>query len=95
MGIIGAPPHNNSSLYQLREGDKKRPVFVVFDYEGGGRGGGGNAKILRSFFISYYFFGVFWNDPRPPKYALELRGYVKYMFFFLHFTVHYSQELKV
>ena len=26
-------------------------------------------------------FGVFQNDPGPPKYALELRGYVKYMFF--------------
>ena len=40
------------------------------------------------------FFGEFQNDPGPPKYALELGGYVKYMFS-LHFTVHYSQELKV
>ena len=37
---------------------------------------------------------MFQNDPGPPKYALELRDYVKYMFF-LHFTLHYSQELKV
>ena len=26
------------------------------------------------------FFWVFQNDPQPPKYALELRDYVKYMF---------------
>ena len=60
---------------------KKRPVFVVFDYE---RGRGGRQKCKRTtkpFFISYAFFGVFQNDPGPPKYALELRGYVKYMFF--------------
>ena len=60
-------------------GDKKRPFFEVFDNEGGGVGG--NVKRLRSFFISYAFFGVFQNDPGPPKYALELRGYVKKMFF--------------
>ena len=41
-----------------------------------------------------FFFRLFQNDPGPPKFALELRGYVKYIFF-LHFTVHYSQELKV
>ena len=46
-----------------------------------GGGGGGNAKRLQSFFINYVFFGVFQNDLGPPKYALELRGYVKYMFF--------------
>ena len=42
-------------LHKLREGfKKKRPVFVVFDYEGGG-GVSGNVKRLRSFFISYAF----------------------------------------
>ena len=64
----------------LKGRGKKRPVFVVFDYEGG-EGVSGYVKRLRSFFISYAFFGVFQNDPGPPKYALELRGYVKYMFF--------------
>ena len=39
--------------------------------------------------------GVFQNDPGPPEYALELRDYVKYMFFSLHFSLHYSQELNV
>ena len=58
------------------------PFFVVFDYKGG-RGVGGNAKRLRSFFISYDFFGVFQNDPGPPKYALEFRDYVKGPFIFL------------
>ena len=42
---------------KVREGvNKKRPVFVVFDYEGGG-GVGGNVKRLQSYFISYAFFG--------------------------------------
>ena len=26
--------HIGATMQQLREGDKKRPVFVVFDYEG-------------------------------------------------------------
>ena len=73
----------------------KRPFFIVFDYEGGGRGVGGNVKRLRSYFYKLCFFRVFQNDPGPPKYALELRDYVKYMFFFLHFTLHYSLELMV
>ena len=64
----------------IREGLKKKALFVVFYYEWGG-GVGGNAKRLQSFFINYVFFGVFQNDLGPPKYALELRGYVKYMFF--------------
>ena len=34
-------------LIYIREGLKKRPVFVVFDYEGGGGEGGGNAKRLQ------------------------------------------------
>ena len=37
----------------IREGVKKRPVFVVFYYEGVGVCE--NAKRLRSFFISYAF----------------------------------------
>ena len=37
---------------------------------------------------------MFQNDPGPPKYDLEVRGYVN-TGFFLHFTVHYSQEPKV
>ena len=59
---------------------KKRPFFWFFSQNGGG-GVGGNAKRLQSFFINYVFFGVFQNDPGPLKYALELRSYVKYMFF--------------
>ena len=73
-------------IHDKVRGELKRPVFVVFDYErgrGGGGGGwyGGNVKRQQNFFISYAFFGVFQNDPGPPKYALELRGCVKYMFF--------------
>ena len=50
---------------------------------------------MRSTLLSLLcFFGVFQNDPGPPNYALELRDYVKYMFF-LHFTLCYSLELKV
>ena len=30
--------------------------------------------------IYHALIGVFKNDLGPPKYALELRGYVKYMF---------------
>ena len=41
-------------------GQKKRPVFVVFDYEGGGGGVSGNAKRLRSFFYKLCFF---WSVP--------------------------------
>ena len=59
---------------------KKGPFCSLLLQMGGG-GVGGNAKRLQSFFINYAFFGVFQNDPGPLKYALELRGYVKYMFF--------------
>ena len=61
----------------------------------GGGGVGGNAKRLQSFFINYVFFGVFQNDLGPPKYALESMDYVKYMFSFVYFTLHYGLELKV
>ena len=46
------------------------------------------------FFISHALVGVFQNDPGPPKYDLELRDYVKCMFF-LHFILHSGLELKV
>ena len=64
------------------EGDEKKwPVFVVFYYEGGK--GRRKCKILRNFFISHAFVGVFQNYPGPLKHASELRDYVKYMFSFL------------
>ena len=47
-----------------------------------------------SLFINHAFVGVFQNDPGPPKYDLELRDYVKCMFF-LHFILHSGLELKV
>ena len=64
----------------LRRGVKKSFFFVVFDYEGGG-GVRRKCKKTTKLFYKLCFFGVFQNDPGPPKYALELRGYVKYMFF--------------
>ena len=40
---------------------------------------GGNVKDHKAFLlISPAFVGVFQNDPGPPKYALELRDYVKF-----------------
>ena len=45
------------------------------------RGGvGGDVKELLGFFINHVFIGVFQYDSGPPKHALELRDYVKYMF---------------
>ena len=35
---------------------------------------------LLGFFINHVFIGVFQYDSGPPKHALELRDYVKYMF---------------
>ena len=64
--------------HSLRGVLKKEVVFVVFGYEG--EGVGGNVKRLRGYFYKLCFFGVFQNGPGPPKYALELRDYVKYMF---------------
>ena len=47
----------------------------------GGVGVGGDVKELIGFFINHVFVGVFQYDFGPPKHALELRDYVKYMFF--------------
>ena len=84
-GLFFTPSLTQKSKYisttkkrkKLRVRDKKRPVFWSLWLR---RGSGGRQKCKRLrcfFFISYAFFGVFQNDPRPPKYALELRDYVK------------------
>ena len=44
--------------------------------------GDGILKRLWGFFINHVFVGVFQNDPGPPKYALELRDYVKNILLF-------------
>ena len=49
---------------------KRRPFFVVFDYEGGGIGR--NVKRLRSYFLNHVFVGVFQYVPGPPKHVLHL-----------------------
>ena len=73
---------------------KKWPVFVVFYYEGGE--GRRKCKILRNFFISHAFVGVFQNYPGPLKHASELRDYVKYMFSFLAiFFVPFPNSLSI
>ena len=55
----------------LREGiNKKKALFVVFYYKGGGVGG--NVKRLQNFFINHVFFGVFQYVPGPPKHVLHL-----------------------
>ena len=47
-----------------------------------------NMKELIGFFINNVFVGVFQYDFGPPKHALELRDYVKYMFSPCIFTLH-------
>ena len=49
----------------LGKGSKKEAIFIVFDYEGGGRGSAKMQKDYIAFFISYTFFGVFRNDSGP------------------------------
>ena len=39
-------------IYVIREGVKKEALFVVFYYEGGEGGVGGNVKRLQSFFVT-------------------------------------------
>ena len=45
-------------------------------------------KELLGFFINHVFVRVFQYDFGPPKHALELRDYVKYMFSPCIFTLH-------
>ena len=49
---------------------KKRPVFIVFYYEGGGVGR--KVKRLWSYFLHHVFVGVFQYVPGPPKHVLHL-----------------------
>ena len=83
------------SLWWTGKGTRKKwPVFVVFYYEGGE--GRRKCKILRNFFISHVFVGVFQNYPGPLKHASELRDYVKYMFSFLAiFFVPFPNSLSI
>ena len=45
-------------------------------------------KELLGFFINHVFVGVFQYDFGPPKHALELRDYLKYMFSPCIFALH-------
>ena len=64
----------------VREGVQKKnvPFSSLLLLRGGGVGG--DVKELLGFFINHVFIGVFQYDSGPPKHALELRDYVKYMF---------------
>ena len=64
----------NHKLLQIREVFKRAP-FRSLLLRGGGVGG--NVKKLRSFFINQAFFG----GVLECSWTLELRDYVKYMFF--------------
>ena len=63
----------------IREGVQKKnvPFSSLLLLRGGGVVG--DVKELLGFFINHVFIGVFQYDSGPPKHALELRGYVKYM----------------
>ena len=58
------------------------PLLESFTTRGAGGVGGNVKKKTQGFFINNVFVGVFQYDPGPPKHALELRDYVKYMFSF-------------